>query len=344
MDSKTPSVSGVLLVGSIPLPSNDDVFTNIPAALPGRLLSIPDGETGIRNLYTRWQVDRFPKEVVKPHLGGIEMPANHPGFTLESIKPTQYDTVAFDSYQRFLKFREQGIIPAGVRFQVSIPPPLNCVLGHTRPEFHTQMDPLYEQRMIESVQSLVRGIPAEDLAVQLDLCFDVTALEYDRGRLTNDYFKPWFSPVMEGIVERVQRVSALIPAEVPLGFHLCYGDLGHKHFIEPEDLGLLVELANNIDRQISPRPLNWLHMPVPKSRDDPAYFEPLKRLDVNKDARLYLGVVHANDEEGTRRRIKTALSVVPQFGVATECGMGRTPPEDLMSILEISKNVTEPVL
>ena len=86
-------------------------------------------------------------------------------------------------------------------------------------------------------------------------------------------------------------------------------------------------------------------MPVPKSRDDRAYFEPLKELKRPDGLELYLGLVHAGDEEGTRRRIKTAEEVgVGRFGVATECGMGRTPVSELPSIFEISAEVPEPVV
>lgn len=53
---------GVLLVGGIPLSSAAEVFTRTAALLPGRLQFIPDGETGVRDSYITWQIDRFPKE------------------------------------------------------------------------------------------------------------------------------------------------------------------------------------------------------------------------------------------------------------------------------------------
>lgn len=83
-------------------------------------------------------------------------------------------------------------------------------------------------------------------------------------------------------------------------------------------------------------------MPVPTGRGGLDYFEALKHLDVGKETKLYLGLVHAIDEEGTWRRIATAQTVREDFGVATECGMGRTPTEELESILKIAKNLTRP--
>lgn len=49
-----------------------------------------------------------------------------------------------------------------------------------------------------------------------------------------------------------------------------------------------------------------------------------------------LGLVHANDEEGTRRRITSASKVMEKYGIKTEYGMGRTPPENFESISQIS--------
>ena len=45
------------------------------------------------------------------------------------------------------------------------------------------------------------------------------------------------------IMERMQRLCAPIPETVELGIHLCYGDFGAKHFIEPIDASRMVEAA-----------------------------------------------------------------------------------------------------
>lgn len=74
----------------------------------------------------------------------------YPKYTLDSFKPTKYDDAAISSYQDFLTLRDEGTIPENVRFQVGIPPPFNSVQGHTHPEFHEELDPLYEQRMQEA--------------------------------------------------------------------------------------------------------------------------------------------------------------------------------------------------
>ncbi|KAE8332996.1 hypothetical protein BDV39DRAFT_199346 [Aspergillus sergii] len=287
MTSSTANPSGVLLVGSIPLTTTEEVLSKVYSALPRRLRSIADGETGVTT---------------------AEVPPDHPGiFSLESIKPRQYDAAALESYKAFIKLRDEGTIPQALRFQVSLPSPLNSVKAHVKDDFQPQLEPLYEQRILESLATIIEGIPAEDLAIQWDICFEIFVLEHERGRLPDALFKAHFTPALEGIVTRMQRLCKAVPSGIPLGLHLCYGDYRHKHLVEPQDLSLVVQLVNHITKAVD-RPISWIHIPVPKDRDDSAYFEALSQLDVGDDVDLYPGLVHANDNEGTRRRIRTAES------------------------------------
>jgi hypothetical protein len=137
------------------------------------------------------------------------------------------------------------------------------------------------------------------------------------------------------LIERLRRLGAELPAEVDLGYHFCYGDMGHKHSLEPPHMGVMVDLANDLAR-VLPHRIDFIHMPVPRGRDDDAYFAPLSRLALNPHTELYLGLVHFTDGvEGTRRRIATAARVRPEFGIATECGFGRRNPETVRRLLDI---------
>jgi hypothetical protein len=85
-------------------------------------------------------------------------------------------------------------------------------------------------------------------------------------------------------------------------------------------------------------------MPVPRDRTDDAYFAPLRNLKLRPETELYLGLVHMTDGvEGTRKRIETTRRFVPEFGVATECGLGRRPPETIPALLHIHAEVADPV-
>ncbi|KAL9127362.1 MAG: hypothetical protein Q9217_003752 [Psora testacea] len=335
--------SEVLLVGSAPLESALDFFTTAVRALPKQLRRIPDGETGPRSNFIAWQHPVFPITIIQPRWRGqpsAESSAKQ--YTLEDIKPTGYDDQAIASYAIFRELRDAGTIPAGVRFQVSLPTPFSVVRGFVEDDgVCAQVEPLYEERLLRSLRRIQDSIPASDLTIQWDLPADIAALEYERHATQDKYWKPYFSPVKAGLVERLIRLAAAVDSGVEMGYHLCYGDMDHKHFVQPADTEVLVGLANAIMQNIRPiHPPAYIHMPVPKDRADEAYFKPMQNLKLD-DTNLFLGLVHPNDESGTKKRLEAAQAVYPSIaGVASECGLGRGPREDVDSILGICASVT----
>jgi hypothetical protein len=132
-----------------------------------------------------------------------------------------------------------------------------------------------------------------------------------------------------------------VPPRVDLLYHLCYGDSGHKHVVEPADMSDMVEFANRVSRQIA-RPIQLIHMPVPRDRADDAYFLPLRQLRLNPGTELCLGLVHHTDAvEGTRRRLATASRHASGFSIATECGFGRRDPTTIPELLRIHVAVAD---
>lgn len=145
-----------------------------------------------------------------------------------------------------------------------------------------------------------------------------------------------------------------IADDVDMGFHFCYGDSGHKHFVEPRDLGTMCDVLRVVWKELG-RDVQWVHVPVPRNRGgvgDEMYYEALEgvaELLRERKTTIYLGLVHAWDEEGTKMRVDSATKVMKKvdgvaWGIATECGLGRTAKEDLQSILEIAKGVSSVVV
>ena len=103
----------------------------------------------------------------------------------------------------------------------------------------------------------------------------------------------------------------------------------------------LVMVANGIASGVR-RKLDWLHFPVPVARDDDAFFRPLGALRAGPSTEVYLGLVNAEDgAEGAARRINAARHYVSNFGVATECGLGRQSPSVLPNIMAIHAEVSD---
>lgn len=128
-------------------------------------------------------------------------------------------------------------------------------------------------------------------------------------------------------LKRVATLSPKIPEQTRLGLHTCHGSLGHRRFVDPKDPGVCVRLGD-VGSGAAGRRVDFIHMPVPRNRDDGAYFAPLRDLRTG-DAKIYLGVVHyADGVAGARRRAASARRyLLPAFGIATERGFARRPPD-----------------
>jgi methionine synthase II (cobalamin-independent) len=193
--------------------------------------------------------------------------------------------------------------------------------------------PFYERRLLEELDEITRAIPHGDLAIQIDIATEMHSF-LEVPELQNAY------PIEE-LVEAFARLGNRVPTDVELGIHLCYGDPGHKHVREPTDTGRMVDLYHRLATAIQ-RPITWLHMPVPRDRDDESYFSPLHNLRLKSGTELYLGLIHLTDGiVGAKRRVAAAERVVSNFGIATECGFGRRPPDTVPELLRLHRAAVE---
>ena len=357
----------ILLVGSIPGDDAEAVFRACGPALGDRIAAIPDGETGQRRIWVTF----LAATVLNPHphinainrpkpLGSIENEWRTEG---EDWVPSSFDDMwffavdaeidsleienlgyadhALASYEVFKRLKNDGIIAPDVRFQVCLPLAESGIRWFmaTRRDYDI-VKPAYDLALQRDLERILAGIPHEQLCIQWDVCMEILAAELND--VTDQ--PPLGYALADAPVERwliaLHAMSRDIPASVSLGLHLCYGDLGHVHLVEPPDLSRSVEMANLGCAQAGRR-IDYVHMPVPRDRQDAAYFAPLDALDI-EPAIPYLGLVHHTDgEAGTRARIATAKSVLPNFGIATECGFGRRPAAQIPALLDIHCRVLD---
>ncbi|MDQ6907990.1 MAG: hypothetical protein M3176_14300, partial [Chloroflexota bacterium] len=245
-----------------------------------------------------------------------------------------YADAAIASYQTFARLKREGTIPAATRFLVCLPTPLAPVTAFIERASQSAVEPPYEAQMLAEVDRICAAIPRDQLAIQWD-----TAVEFAIWEGVG--WQSHLDDVRGGIIDRLVRIGEHVPADVEMGYHLCYGDAGHQHFVQPKDAANLVTVANDVSARVQ-RPINWIHMPVPRERDDESFFAPLADLKLHPETELYLGLVHYTDGvEGARKRIAAAQRFVPTFGVATECGFGRRPPETVAPLMEIHRDVAD---
>ncbi|WP_372985023.1 hypothetical protein [Microbacterium sp.] len=339
---------GALLVGSVNFDDAETTMRTAAELLGPRLRRIPDGEVGKRFHWIMFQPD------VLGEADGIERIGDEPipfragidarplriadGVDAASIQlpPLGYADAAIESYAIFSRLRDEGVVPAATRFQVSLPTTVAVVSSFFFGDDRAAIDPVYTAALRREVDSILAAIPHDDLAIQWDVASEMGIIEAAPafGRVMDVW---WEGDPFPGLVSRLAGLIDAVPADVEVGVHLCYGDVAEKHFFEPTDAANLVGYANAVIAA-SARPLTWLHLPVPIERDDEAYFAPLA--DLAYDGELYLGLVHREDgAEGAERRIAVAQRFAPQFGVATECGIGRAPEGTTDGILRTHAEV-----
>ena len=340
------------LVGSVSQPDAESTFRVASEQLE-HIRRIPDGEVGKRYYWIQFQNALFDSV---PGLVRVGEPGYFlrgefdlrpvtlaDGVDAESVvfPPLGYAEAAIESYATFAKLRGEGVIPAGVRFQVSLPTPAGVVGSFFDLAVRDAIEPVYERAVFEELYTILDAIPHADLAIQWD-----TALEFgllDKAEILGNKMLAWFGgdhpAILAGVVERGVRQAAAVPDDVELGYHLCYGDVEESHFFEPVDATTLAEVAAGLLAG-SPRPVTWIHLPVPIDRDDAAYFAPLGEVTWPEQTELYLGLVHHEDGlEGALRRAAAAAPFVPAFGIATECGFGRGPVERTVPLLALHREV-----
>lgn len=137
------------------------------------------------------------------------------------------------------------MIPAGVRFQVSLPTPVGVIGAFVEPADRAALEPVYEKALFAEVTRIVDAIPHDDLAIQWDSAVEFGILD-DASYGDTGFRAGWGDDVLHDVIDRAVRQIQIVPADVQVGFHLCYGDVEEQHFIQPKDAGTLASVIRGI--------------------------------------------------------------------------------------------------
>jgi len=319
-------VHELLLVGSVPLRPASRVFDVLAERLPGLLVRVPDGDQH------GWVIAALQSFIRNPNLercgqaelsrDGIAVPLFRlkPGVTSAELVlgPYGFAETAIRSYTDFVERRAQGRFPKETRFQVTFPGPgTSAYFLQLPPE---ELLPLARTALLREIERLVATVPSSDLAIQLDIAMEAEHEEWRRRPHAFDTpIHKTFDWTLEQMADSAAWLANQIPSEAELGFHIC--SIWHHYPHGGQDNNVLVEAANAIVSRLK-RPLGYLHVPTIPQHAEPD-FRPLANLRLQAGAKLYLGVIHGDDGlEGALRRIDAARKFVPEFGIASFCGLG----------------------
>jgi len=353
----------VLLIGGLPASTATENFKMVAKELGDLPIGYTDGEFNERRFWVlfvairAWEAHPDLETVRRPK-GVAGMPRFVPsgygdfhkfkvreGVTSITVPSITYPIETRSSYLIFRNLRDKGIIPKNERFQLSIPFPEDAArLFSADARSQEIMANAYADAALRDVLEILNDIPPDDFVLQWDINWETLAIAFDdfAGEEPMEY--KCIGDPRERYVNFIRQLCKPIPKEVKLGLHLCYGDLHHRHFLEPKTLETCVEMSN-LGVKEAGRRIDFVHMPVPRARHDDEYFAPLKGLKIG-DTTLYIGLVHITDGvEGTLRRFETFRKYFDgTVGVATECGMGRRPAEhSIEKLLQIHRDVANAI-
>ena len=250
---------------------------------------------------------------VKP--GVKEVRFGDPGWRLGYTKD------AVNSYFVFRQLKKEGVLPAALRFQVSLPLTYSAVtLFFVDPEDHPRIVPGFTAALRAEVAKMIELIPPEDLAIQWDLAVENRYIE---GTLAREGAGA-AGREAERLTAPAREISPYIPEQLALGDHSCFGTLDGWPSRQPPDLTGSVILLNAAVAA-SGRCVDFLHLPTLGSAED-AFFVPLQDLRVD-GARVYLGAIHHMHAaaDGLSRQLRAAHKSLPSLGSLRLAGAGGCP-------------------
>ncbi|QDS77727.1 hypothetical protein FKW77_004388 [Venturia effusa] len=348
------------LVGSFPATSVESAMRRTLVDLKDLLVSVPDGEIGWRYYFTAGLFQKIAGQSLK--LGEVwrsydeqmnPLPARQ---TDEAAKQALLDIIASHpdldfgyaeeailSYQTFVKLRQEGVIGKDVRFQICLPG-LGSFTMFVLPDYQSAMEKLAFRAMRNDVIKIAKELPGADMAMQFDIAADFIMMEAQKDATYLDTLRADFHPRSEDLKElysgQYADLIGLVEPTSTVGLHICPGNIGNRAVLEPKDMSLSVELANTIMSRIG-RPLQWVHFGILPSWKNESHYAPLAKLQPGPA--LYLGLIYPHDKEGAEERLACAQKHVGTFGIAPQCGLGRTSYEDAESVLRIISEISRGV-
>jgi hypothetical protein len=254
-----------------------------------------------------------------------------PGIDPQVIRfETGYAAMAIDSFAIFDRLQRDEVIPEHIKFQISIPSPLAPAYNYISRSHRDAFIENFTGHLIDEVRQIAVSLPNERIAIQWDVLQEILVWE--------GYFPGLEEHQKTQIATVLGRIGEAVPHPIELGYHLCYGSPRTGHLVRPRDAGSIVEIIRMTRRYVR-RPIQYFQIPMPQDRTDANFLHPFSSLSLSKDTELYAGLIHMDDDEGNRKRLKLARQFMPVAGVASECGWGRCDPANVDVLLETTREL-----
>ena len=224
---------------------------------------LPDGETGIRKSWIKFLQDVLAENPA------IELATDVPPFKFvqwdgkvvreiprlrikQGMTPnrkefkTGYADMAIASFAVFDRMQKDGIIPDGVKFQISIPTPIAPTYNNMVPADRPNLLPALTQHFVGEVASYRRGARRTIASPSSG----TSARKFWPGKVITS---PARSISVPSASMYWRKIGDAVPSKIDLGYHLCYGSPADEHMVQPKDAGLMVEMVNAVVARVRGR-------------------------------------------------------------------------------------------
>ena len=350
----------VLLVGSLPFDDEATAMARAIELVGDRLISLPDGEIGDRSDQypsgdrSQWVAGLAGRLAREPTLFRVidAGTMNEQGFPVDfestvrlrpRLSPAKlgerlhlgYDTAALRSWPHFERLRSQAGLP-GLRMQVGLPTGLGIAVSLLSTPRALRYARAFAACLAREAAEVVRVVGSENLLFQIEAPVEVVA--------AHRVPRAAVGLPARSVIDLVRR----LPSQVPVGVHLCYGDLNNIALIAPDNFDRLVTFANGLIRRWpSSRTLAYMHLPFAAGASpppaDPRAYGALRDLDLPADASLVAGFVH---EQPSMDRLEEVLQIIEKaragaVDVACACGLGRRETGTAEELMRRCRQLTD---
>ncbi len=272
-------------VGSIPLPDTEAVFRTLVGATGRHVTRLPDGETGMRKTWIRFLQDVLAENPAIEYANDVppfkfvqwdgklvrEIPrlrhqARRDADAAHAFK-TGYADMAIESWSVFDRLQGAGAIPAGVKFQISIPTPIaptyNNMVPSDRPRTAAGADAGVHRR----------GRGHRQGAAERPHRHPVGRLPGGAG--LGELLRPRSGRFPHRDARRPERRSATrCRRRSSLAITFATAARPTSTWCSPRTPASWSRWSTRSSPGVA-RPINFFHLPVPKGRTDDGYFAPL---------------------------------------------------------------------
>ena len=348
-DTAPPAtVTGAHLVGSVNLPSAEDVFGAVSEHLGGHITHIPDGEVGERFYWLQFQTLRFDRTPGLVRVGAprylIRGQFDQRLLALDGTVAAEdlrfpdlgYAAAAIESFATFARLQRRGASPPGTRFQVSLPTPAAVVGVFIAPQDRAAIEPVYTRALYAELDRISAALPHDAFQIQWDTAVELALARARRGRRLRDARRGgttcWrgCSSGSRTPPPTCRRTCRSASTSATATWRRRTSSSRRTPGCSPPS-SAACSRGRRTRSPTSTCPCRSSATTTPTSRRSPD-------LEVPEGTDLYLGLVHHEDGvDGALRRIDAASTVLSRFGIGTECGFGRGPAERTVPLLDLHR-------